>query len=69
MKQVWTSDELGEYWTLIFEDLAFLKRKLSAGRLDFCAQLKLREQSWRLRFSLAHVQHMCYILFASYLST
>jgi hypothetical protein len=45
MKQVWTSDELGEYWTLIFEDLAFLKRKLSAGRLGFCAQLKLREQS------------------------
>ena len=40
MKQVWTSDELGEYWTLNFEDLALLKRKPSAGRLGFCAQLK-----------------------------
>ena len=54
---------------LSFEDLALLKRKPSAGRLGFCAQLKLREQSWRLHFSLAHAQHMCYILFASYLST
>ena len=43
---------------LSFEDLALLKRKPSAGRLGFCAQLKLREHSWRLHFSLAHAQHM-----------
>jgi hypothetical protein len=40
MKQVWTSDELGEYWTLNFEDLALLKRKPSAGRLGFCAHVE-----------------------------
>ncbi len=40
MKQVWTPDELGNHWTLAFEDLALLKRKPASGRHGFCAQLK-----------------------------
>ena len=40
MKQVWTPEELGESWTLTFDELNLLKRKPVAGRLGFCAQLK-----------------------------
>lgn len=40
MKQVWTPEELGETWTLTFDELNLLKSKPVAGWLGFCAQLK-----------------------------
>jgi hypothetical protein len=40
MKQVWTSDELGEHWTMTFDELNLLKGKSVSGQIGFCAQLK-----------------------------
>ncbi len=41
VKQVWTADELGEYWTLNHDEFAFVESRRGVGnRLGFALQLK-----------------------------
>jgi Domain of unknown function (DUF4158) len=39
MQRIWSSDELGECWSLLPEDLALLAGRVDAGKLGFAVQL------------------------------
>ena len=40
MKRFWTQDELGEHWTLSFDEIGLLKGKNRTARVGFSLQLK-----------------------------
>ena len=39
MRRLWSADELGEFWTLLPDDLALVAALPDAGKLGLAAQL------------------------------
>lgn len=40
MKKIWNDEELGQHWSLTYEELELLKTKPEKNHLAFCMQLK-----------------------------
>jgi hypothetical protein len=47
MQRIWSADELGEFWSLLPEDLALLAGRVDAGKLGFAVHLVFWRQHGR----------------------